>query len=316
MIYIIQTLLSTIFNTLFNACKLVFMVYVLQEVMPKLIENPKINKIMVSSIHNSIYYYSMLQIKICKLQKYMEPFTDHVLNKSKELISFYEELYKRSLETNIVPPLTSNYTEAQLYKSGRINTLSYKYDNNDANNGRFDNIINLIEDLGKDEYDNIIFSVKHELNNECLSKLYYREIPTIVKVKESQIKFFMMKIKYFSEEVDTSVNDFDESITPLFEHVIELKNDKYNFYMVGNTFDNNFFKYYLINMCGVDSLKLTNKYIVDILDHNVLKHKMNESERLVIQDDSYYTLGGVLEPSQLEEEFEEITNEESSNNVE
>jgi hypothetical protein len=82
---------------------------------------------------------------------------------------------------------------------------------------------------------------------------------------------------------------------------IELSSDKMNFYVVGNVFNSNFFKYYLQNVLNVKididvdiDIDNNNKlfaYTLELMDHNVSMVYLNETQSILINKDGYEILG-------------------------
>ena len=98
---------------------------------------------------------------------------------------------------------------------------------------------------------------------------------------------------------------------------IELSSDSMNFYVVGNIFNANFFKYYLQNVLNVVisndiSNDISNEnqftYKLELMDHNVSIVYLDETQSILINKDGYE----ILESSLVKEEIkkEEIKKEE------
>jgi hypothetical protein len=78
---------------------------------------------------------------------------------------------------------------------------------------------------------------------------------------------------------------------------IQLSSDTMNFYVVGNVFNTNFFKYYLENVLNVKIDNDTNKpfiYTLELMDHNVSMVYLNETQSIVIKKYGYEILEGSL----------------------
>jgi len=71
------------------------------------------------------------------------------------------------------------------------------------------------------------------------------------------------------------------------KHRIELKNDMYNYYIVNNSLNQNFFKYYLKNVqkTAIDDNNFD--YTVYIIDHNVNIININQYQYIIIEEDGY-----------------------------
>ena len=95
---------------------------------------------------------------------------------------------------------------------------------------------------------------------------------------------------------------------------IQLSSDTMNFYVVGNVFNTNFFKYYLENVLNVKIDNDTNKpftYTLELMDHNVSMAYLNETQSIVIKKYGYE----ILESSLIKEKIksQEIKNQEIKN---
>lgn len=83
---------------------------------------------------------------------------------------------------------------------------------------------------------------------------------------------------------------------------IQLSSDTMNFYVVGNVFNTNFFKYYLENVLNVKIDNDTNKpftYTLELMDHNVSMAYLNETQSIVIKKYGYE----ILESSLIKEKI-------------
>ena len=95
---------------------------------------------------------------------------------------------------------------------------------------------------------------------------------------------------------------------------IQLSSDTMNFYVVGNVFNTNFFKYYLENVLNVKIDNDTNKpftYTLELMDHNVSMVYLNETQSIVIKKYGYE----ILESSLIKEKIksQEIKSQEIKN---
>ena len=65
---------------------------------------------------------------------------------------------------------------------------------------------------------------------------------------------------------------------------IDLKSDTYNFYVVGNVFNQSIISYALKKFYDLDDVK---QYRVKLLDHNVESIEFDEQKSLVMKKDTY-----------------------------
>ena len=96
---------------------------------------------------------------------------------------------------------------------------------------------------------------------------------------------------------DNETNDNETNDNKGTNYNIQLSSDTMNFYVVGNVFNTNFFKYYLENVLNVKIDNDTNKpfiYTLELMDHNVSMVYLNETQSIVIKKYGYEILEGSL----------------------
>ena len=96
---------------------------------------------------------------------------------------------------------------------------------------------------------------------------------------------------------DNETNDNETNDNKKTNYNIQLSSDTMNFYVVGNVFNTNFFKYYLENVLNVKIDNDTNKpftYTLELMDHNVSMAYLNETQSIVIKKYGYEILEGSL----------------------
>jgi hypothetical protein len=89
----------------------------------------------------------------------------------------------------------------------------------------------------------------------CVNKKLVYDLKEPLSFSEiSDIKFFLVELKFGDKS----------------SHKIELKTDEFNFYVVGNSFNKQFFIYYLKQILKIsEEIKDDDKFNLKILDHNV-----------------------------------------------
>lgn len=89
----------------------------------------------------------------------------------------------------------------------------------------------------------------------CVNKKLVYDLKEPLSFSEiSDIKFFLVELKFGDKS----------------SHKIELKTDEFNFYVVGNNFNKQFFIYYLKQILKIsEEIKDDDKFNLKILDHNV-----------------------------------------------
>jgi len=104
----------------------------------------------------------------------------------------------------------------------------------------------------------------------CVNKIFYEKSPIIINYKESNVKFMMVELENENGK-----------------HVIELKNNAYNYYIVNNSLNQNFFKYYLKNVLKVPINKDNFDYTVTIIDHNVNMLTLLPEQYIIFNEHDY-----------------------------
>ena len=288
MFYIIKTLVNTTINIIYFFCKCTFMIYVILEIVPKLTDrlNAQLKNTIVNIIHKTIYLYSKLQINFILLQNKCKPFTELVSYRLVKFIDLYKDLYEKNKKST----LNGNDTQIEFYDSGKF-MIQYNVNNEILlDEQKCTNEMKRIGNILPYCYDYVIFTIKDgkdkdkekDLKNNCFNKVCCKTLPNILCFEKTTIKFFMIKIKYY---LDDKINYTKTEKN--FEYTISLKNEHYDFYIVGNVLDAPFFKYYLMNLQSVPDYKITNKYNVELLDHNVETKIFNEKSFLIMNRDSY-----------------------------
>ena len=123
-----------------------------------------------------------------------------------------------------------------------------------------------------------------------INTVFYESFPETFDYKESSIKFMSIELQH-------------ENNT----HLISLKNESYNYYIVGNSLNQNFFKYYLKNVLKADINKDNFNYKVSIIDHNVNFITLLSHQSLIIGENDYY----IVNPDTTNNN---VTNNDTANN--
>lgn len=106
----------------------------------------------------------------------------------------------------------------------------------------------------------------------CVNKIFFTEYPKTFDYEVSNVKFMMMEIEYENSK-----------------YCIELKNNSHNYYIVNNSLNQTFFKYYLKNILNVVIKQDNFNYIVTIIDHNANIITLLPHQHLIF-DKSDYTI--------------------------
>jgi len=117
----------------------------------------------------------------------------------------------------------------------------------------------------------------------CINKIFYTGSPKTFAYEVSNVKFMLVELEYENKI-----------------YCIELKNDLYNYYIVNNSLNQNFFKYYLKNILKFPVIQDNFHYKVTIIDDNVNLVTILPHQYLIFDKNGYtiHTLNNIeLKPS-------------------
>ena len=123
-----------------------------------------------------------------------------------------------------------------------------------------------------------IFDKNHDLG--YINKIYYEQIPSTIDYKESTVNFMATEIDYRN-----------------VKYLIGLKNEVHNYYIVNNSLNQNFFKYYLKNELNLLIDDDTNfDYTVKIIDDNANLITLLPYQSIIFNQLDYTILSDKVEP--------------------
>lgn len=146
----------------------------------------------------------------------------------------------------------------------------------DANGNKINEIMsnkNNIEfiklECNKHNYSGLVLMDK---NNEtkCVNNVFYTSFPTTFDYKLSNISFMSIELEHENKI-----------------HSINLKNNKYNYYIVNNCLNKMFFKYYIKNVLKTQINTNTFDYKLSIIDNNVNIITLLPNQYILILEDDY-----------------------------
>ena len=133
-------------------------------------------------------------------------------------------------------------------------------------------------DKGNNECDFMIYSWLDDTKSCVNKKLLYDSKEPLSFSEVSDIKFFLVELKFGEKN----------------SHKIELKTDEFNFYVVGNSFNKQFFIYYLKQILKIsEEIKDDDKFNLKILDHNVNTVELDftdQNESILLEKTGYKLL--------------------------
>jgi hypothetical protein len=124
----------------------------------------------------------------------------------------------------------------------------------------------------------------------CDSSLDYI---VIIKTSENMKNMFVCNASYLNNEnfnldlVESNVKFI--SLNVVYNennYKVELRNNKYNFYIVHNKINNIFIRYYLKHILKTE-IKDDFKYVIELLDNNVNFINLTNEESIIIEKDTY-----------------------------
>lgn len=184
--------------------------------------------------YNLLYGFSVCQIQ---------------MNKMKNMLVPYVKICKKYLKDNNILVEVKIQTLNLIDKNGIVNTKMIISDNAYD----LDQLCKCVFD-----YENVSGAVLHDMDNEgkCINIIYMEKCP---ELKEGKLDYKLSKFAFMMIELEHN-NE---------KYTIELKNDEYNYYIVNNSLNKNFFKYYFKNILKAPINYDNFDYTVTIIDHNV-----------------------------------------------
>jgi hypothetical protein len=119
------------------------------------------------------------------------------------------------------------------------------------------------------EYDLVTIA---DMTTDIINVTVLNDIADSIVFNASDVKFLALECVYEDNQYN-----------------IELKTDKYNFYMSESLIDNKFIKYYLKNVLRCENPINIDKfsYTLNLIDHNVNCHELTELDHIIIGKDDY-----------------------------
>lgn len=212
----------------------------------------ELNPLVIKIGYNLLYLLSICQIHLNKIKNLMEPYRQKLITYLKDNNIIVEE------KTKIINIIDKN---------SNIQTDYILNDNVP--------ILQELENIFNDKIVSGIILNDKNVETSCINKIYI-EKESIVKYfpiedyKVSKINFLMLELQHENEK-----------------YLINLKNKLYNYYIVNNTLNQNFFKYYLKNILKVTINDDHFYYTLNIVDHNVNILNINQDQYIIIQEYGY-----------------------------
>lgn len=115
-----------------------------------------------------------------------------------------------------------------------------------------------------------LFLIDKNIETECVNNVFYTNFPTTFDYKISKISFMSIELEY--ENKIYSIN---------------LKNNKYNYYIVNNCLNQTFLKYYIKKILKIPINENKFDYKLSIIDNNVNFITLLPNQYILIMEDDY-----------------------------
>ena len=203
--------------------------------------------------YNIIYYYSCCEIYLNKIRLFIKPYIITISKCVKYFLKKYNIIDCIKQDTDIVLEF--------FYEGNLLTSLNFDKNNRDIN-----------IDKAPIKYDFIVctdFSESTMTNKICVSNIHH--------YIEYDFDFEITNFTFMSLQLLYKDNNYN----------IELKNDKYNFYIVNNVLDKNFFTYYLKYILNLDNLEKDISYKLELVDQDVNVLLLTDKDKIVLNKQDY-----------------------------
>jgi hypothetical protein len=151
-----------------------------------------------------------------------------------------------------------------------INTFILIDTNGNEINKIFKNNVEFIELACKPHNYSGLFLMDKNNETKCVNNVFYTSFPTTFDYKLSNISFMSVELEHENKI-----------------YTINLKNNKYNYYIVNNCLNQLFFKYYIKNVLKTQINTDTFDYKLSIIDNNVNIITLLPNQYILILEDDY-----------------------------
>ena len=224
----------------------------------------------------------ILSILIC-VKAFILNFQNKLTGKTKELMIrlCYNCIYIYSLcniKFNIIKNtmnrpfmlLWSYLKENKILSDKIINTIVLIDANGNEITKFFKNNVDFIELACKKNNYSGLFLMDKNVDTECVNNVFYTSFPRTFDYNISKISFISIELEH--ENKIYSIN---------------LKNNKYNYYIINNCLNQTLFKYYIKNIIKSSINETKFDYKVTIIDNNVNIITLFPNQYLLIREDDY-----------------------------
>lgn len=153
----------------------------------------------------------------------------------------------------------------QKFKDGLVNPIEVVKNNQIIFTDTLDN---LLENPPTNDFDYIIYN-SNNFSTMKLDKIMFDKMPT-----PDDFQYDICNLSFI--QVILTMSDIP--------YKIELKTNKYNYYIANNKLNFKFFSYYLYKYYNVS---IDMSYNVSIMDHNAKMFSISEKEEIIFEEDDY-----------------------------
>ena len=166
--------------------------------------------------------------------------------------------------------LWSYLKENKILTEKIINTIVLIDANGNEINKIFKNNVEILELACKKNNYSGLFLMDKNVETECVNNVFYTSFPTTFDYNISKISFISIELEHENKK-----------------YSINLKNNKYNYYIINNCLNQTFFKYYIKNILKIPINETKFDYKVTIIDNDVNIITLFPNKYLLIREDDY-----------------------------
>jgi len=207
----------------------------------------KITPLMIKLGYNCLYTFSLCNIQLNKLKNQIN---SPIIALWSYLIKYLKE-NKILVEKMKIVLIDDNGNEIKKIMSNKSNIEFIKLECEEYN------------------YSGLIL-MDNYVETTCINSVFYTTFPKTFDYKISNISFMSIELEYENKA-----------------HVINLKNNKYNYYIVNNCLNQQFWKYYIKNILKTQINEDNFDYKLTIIDDNVNIITLLPNQYIIIMENDY-----------------------------
>lgn len=213
----------------------------------------KMTNVVIDLGYNILYVYSVCQIKYKQYYKKINNVINPYINQIGNYINKFKKTEKSKKITLFKVIDENGNIIATHIVEGELNEIDYSHLKSITTNN------------------NLLLSDKSE--NGYVNNIFFTEFPKTFDFKELTYSFMMIELEYNRKK-----------------YVIDLKNKEFNYYIVNNSLNQTFFKYYLKNILNKKVDEDSFDYSVTIIDNSVNIITLLPNQCIILNEDNYKIL--------------------------